>query len=63
MRDFIDIVDHSALSPMEIFKAMSPIARYRLLDRLPYIALDKGGWEARYRQAAEYIAQHMDEFS
>ncbi len=65
MRDFITIVE-SAIAPAQnearaqhIFDTMSPLARYRLLDRLPYMA----GWKNRSGAAVRYIAHHLGEFN
>jgi hypothetical protein len=73
MRNLIDIIADASHdikgdvrdldAARSILTNMSPMDRYRLLDRLPYISLDKGGWDARYRQAVEYISKNMGEFA
>lgn len=73
MRNLIDIISdatHDSTgdartldSARTILANMSPLARYRLIDRLPYVSMANGGWEARYKQAVEYITANMDEFT
>ncbi len=69
MRAFIDIINNSSADlegdpdalrvARSILVHMSPMERYRLIDRLPYVR----GWNERYRQCVDYIANHMDEFA
>ena len=69
MRAFIDIINNASAdlegdpNTLQIARSilihMSPMERYRLIDRLPY----QRGWNERYRQCVEYIAGHMDEFA
>lgn len=76
MRDFIDIINNASLDSKgdaqsldrarQILHDMSPLARYRLLDRLAGKAKEAGEpyvrGEARYAKAVEYIATHLGDF-
>lgn len=43
----------------DIWKSMSPLARYSLIDKLPYLK----DWRERTNQCIRYIADHLDEFN
>lgn len=43
----------------KIWQGMSPISRYRLINRLPYVA----GMTARCNACIHYIADHPEEFN
>ena len=42
-----------------VWQSMSPLAHYRLINRLPYLPQNN----ERVEQAIAYIADHMDEFA
>ena len=73
MRDLIDIITQAShdstgdvrdlTAARSILANMSPMERYRLIDKLPYISQTNGGWDARYKQAVEYISKNMAEFA